>query len=44
MQFQRNLFQVEYDVGGIFDDAGYGLKFVQHAFDFDGSNGRAFDR
>ena len=33
VQLQRNLLQVENDVGGIFDHAGNGAEFVQHALD-----------
>ncbi len=43
-KFERNLFQVEDDVGGVFDDAWYRLELMQHAFDLHRGNGRAFDR
>ena len=42
-QLEGNLLQVEDDVGGVFDHAGNRLEFVQHAFDFDRGDGRAFD-
>ena len=44
VQLQRNLLEVEDDVGGVFDHAGNRRKFVQHAFDFHGGDRRAFDR
>src|SRR5580658_1232243 len=41
--FERDLLQVEDDVGGVFDDARNGAEFVIHAFDADRGDGRAFD-
>src|SRR5262249_5331582 len=43
VELDRNLLQVEDDVGGVFDHAGDRREFVQNAFDFDGSNGRALN-
>ena len=43
VELERNLLEVEDDVGGIFDDSGDGLEFVQHAFDADGGYGCSFD-
>ena len=40
---ERNLLQVEDDVGGVFDNARNGAEFVRHAFDADGGDGGAFD-
>src|SRR4029077_13192117 len=42
-EFERNLLQVEDDVGRVLDDAGDGLEFVQHAFHLHSGDGRAFD-
>ena len=41
---ERNLLQVEDDVGGVFDDAGNGAELVRHAFDAHRRDGRAFNR
>ena len=43
VQLERNLLQVEDDVGRVFNDAGDRLELVQHAFDADRGNGRALD-
>ena len=43
VHLERNLLQVEDDVGGVFDHAGDRTEFVQHAFDADGGDGRALD-
>ena len=43
VELERNLLQVQDDVGRIFNDAGDGLELVQHAFDADGGDGSAFD-
>ena len=43
-QLERNLLQVEDDVGRVFDHAGDRLEFVQHAFHLHRGDGRAFDR
>ena len=43
-QLERNLLQVQDDVGRVFDHAGNRLELVQHAFHLDGGDGRAFDR
>ena len=43
-KLERNLLQVQDDVGRVFDDAGDRLELVQHAFDLHGGYGRAFDR
>src|SRR2546423_2282853 len=40
---ERDLLQVEDDVGSVFNDAGDGAELVFRALDFDGRNGRAFD-
>ena len=42
-ELERNLLQVQDDVGRVFNYAGDRLEFVQHAFNLDGGNGRAFD-
>src|SRR5208282_126956 len=42
-KFEWNLLHVEDDVGRVFDYARYRLEFMQHAFDLDCGNGRAFD-
>src|SRR5207249_8378613 len=44
VELDGHLLQVEDDVRGILDDAGDRRKFVQHAFDLHGSDGRAFNR
>ena len=41
---ERNLLQVEDDVGRVLDDALNGRELVQHAVDLDGGDRRAFDR
>ena len=41
---ERDLLEVEDDVGGVLDHAGNGAEFVRDAFDADGGDGRAFDR
>src|SRR6266849_4116410 len=43
VELDGHLLQVEDDVGGILDHAGDRRKFVQHAFDLHGGDGRAFD-
>src|SRR5256885_7474112 len=43
VQFDGNLLQIEDDIGGVLNYAGDRRKFVQHAFDFDGGDGRSFD-
>src|SRR5439155_11729880 len=43
IELDGDLLQVEDDVGGIFNHAGDRRKFVQHAFDLDGSDSGAFD-
>ncbi len=43
-QLERNLLQVQDDVGRVFNHSGNGLEFVQHAFNLDGGDCRAFDR
>ena len=40
---EGNLFEVEDDIGGVFDHARNGAEFVLDAFDADGGDGRAFD-
>ena len=42
-QLERNLLEVEDDVGGVFDHPGDRLELVQHAFDFHRGDGCAFD-
>src|SRR4029078_5482168 len=44
VQLQRNLLQVEDDVGRILDDAGDRRELVQHAVDLHRGDGRAFNR
>ena len=44
IQFERNLFQVQDDVGSIFHDARNGLELVQHTFYANGRNRRSLDR
>src|SRR5882672_8645662 len=44
VELDGHLLQVEDDVRGILDHAGDRRKFVQHAFDLHGGDGRAFDR
>ena len=44
VELERNLLQVEDDVGRIFDHAGDRLELVQHALDADGGNSGALDR
>ena len=41
---ERNLLQVEDDVGGVFDHARDRAEFVRDAFDAHGGDGRAFNR
>ena len=41
--FERNLLEVQDDVGGVFDYARNGAEFVIHAFDADRGDGGAFD-
>ena len=41
---ERDLLQVEDDVGGVFDNAGDGAEFVVGAFDAHGGDGGSFDR
>src|SRR5690606_29121465 len=43
MKFQRDLFQIHYDVRDVFTDAGNGRKLVQDPIDLDGRNCSAFD-
>ena len=43
-KLERNLLQVEDDVGRVLDHAGDRLEFVQHAFHLHRGDGRAFDR
>ena len=43
-ELERNLLEVQDDVGRVFDYAGDGLELVQHALDADGGDGCAFDR
>ena len=43
-ELERNLLQVQDDVGRVFDNSGDRLELVQHAFDLDGGDGCAFDR
>ncbi len=43
-ELERNLLEVQDDVGRVFDDAGDRLELVQHAFDADGGDSCAFDR
>ena len=44
MHAQRNLFQVEHDVGDVFTHAGNGRELVQHAVDLHCGDGRALKR
>src|SRR5581483_8632746 len=44
VQLEGDLFQVEDNIGRIFDHAGNRLKLVQHAFNLDRSDGCALDR
>ena len=44
VQLQRDLLEVENDVGRIFDDARNRRELVQHAFDLHCRDGSAFDR
>ena len=44
VQLQRNLLQVEDDVGRVLDHARNRRELVQHAVDLDGGDRRAFDR
>ena len=44
MELDRDLFQVEDDVGRILDDAGNRRELVQHAVNFHGRDRRALDR
>ena len=41
---KQNLFEIENNVGDIFDDAVNGRKFVHRAVHLDGGDGRAFQR
>src|SRR6266852_4897464 len=43
VELDGHLLQVEDDIRGILDHAGDRRKFVQHAFDLHGGDGRAFD-
>src|SRR5580658_4216926 len=43
VELERNLLQVEDDVGRILDDAGDRLELVQHTLDLDGGDCRALD-
>jgi hypothetical protein len=43
-ELERNLLQVEDDVGRVLDHAGDRLEFVQHAFHLHRGDGRAFNR
>ena len=43
VELERDLLEVQDDVGRVFNDAGDGLELVQHAFDADGGYGCAFD-
>src|SRR5579872_3638122 len=40
---ERDLLEIEDDVGGVLDDAGNGAEFVRDAIDAHGGDGRAFD-
>jgi hypothetical protein len=42
--FEEDLFEVQDDVGDIFDDAGTGGELVGCAFDFDGTDAGTFER
>ncbi len=42
-ELEGNLFEVEDDVGGVFNDARYRAEFMLDAFDAHGGNGRAFN-
>jgi hypothetical protein len=44
VQLERQLLEVEDDVGGVLDDALDRRELVQHAVDLDGGDGRALDR
>ena len=44
VQLERNLLQVEDDVGRVLDHAGNRRELVQHAVDLDGGDRRALDR
>src|SRR5947209_1654593 len=44
IELERDLLQVQDDVGGVFDHSADGLELVQHALDLHGGNRRAFDR
>ena len=43
-ELERNLLEIQDDVGRVFDHAGDRLELVQHAFDADRGDGGAFDR
>jgi hypothetical protein len=43
VQLERNLLEVEYDVGRVLDDAAYGRELVLDALNLDGRDGRALD-
>ncbi len=43
VELERNLLQVEDDVGRILDDAGDRLELVQHTLDLDGRDSSALD-
>ncbi len=40
---ERDLLQVQDDIGGVFDDTGDGAEFVIHAFNADRGDGGALD-
>ena len=42
--FSGICFEIENDVGGVFDNSGNRRELVQNAFDLDRRDGRAFDR
>ncbi len=44
VHLQRNLLQIQDDVGRVLDDAGDGRELVQHAVDLDRRDRRAFNR
>src|SRR5205823_4576956 len=44
VELERDLLQVQDDVGGVFHYTGDRLELMQHTLDLDGGNGRALDR
>ncbi len=44
VELERNLLEVEDDVGRVLNDAGDGLELVQHALDADGGHCSSLDR